>query len=496
MGERGVRVLLAAALVVAACRKGTAPPPPGPDAQSGLPPEPPPATMPPWGTTEQLGAYIDEQVGAFGKAWGDAYAFRGVVAIAKDGVLVTTRGYGKANLHAGAVPDESTRFRVGSITKQMTAACVLQLAERGKLDVSDPVTKHLPDFPRATGDGITLRHLLSQTSGLPSYTDDAALMAARGTPHTPAEVRAVFQSAPLHFAPGTRWEYSNSNYYLLGLVIEKVSGVTYERYLQEQVLGPAGMTRTSTVDAPDAPNTAVGYDRDDDENLIVAHPVDASVPYAAGALRSTALDLARWDQALAGTTVLSEAAKAKMLTPVLDHYGYGVGVDELDGHRLVTHGGGIDGFNAVLMRIPDAGVAIVALANGPVDAQPIVRALRPYVLEGRRTPPKVERPVAPMTEAVVARARGEYALTATARRDVASRLPAKEVDAMARAAVRVSSNRLYFKPIGQPEERLFSGGGDLLFTKRDGLEIVLDAGAAARGFSMTQGDLALRYERR
>ena len=483
-------------VVLAACSRGLVPSSPEPSTSAAAPASIATAS-PPQGSDAELGAYLDDYVGAHGKKWGDAYAFRGIVAAARDGQLLAVRSFGKANERTGAAADADTRFRIGSITKQFTAACILQLAERGKLSLGDTITRHLPDYPARTGEAITLHHLLSHTSGLPSYTDDGALMATRGTPHTPAEVLATFAHQPLKFTPGAEWDYSNSNYFLLGLVIEKVSGEPFEAYLLSHVLGPAGMTRTSTVDAPEAPNTAVGYDAGDDERIAVAHAVDMSLPFAAGALRSTVSDLVKWDRALTGTTVLSEASKVRMNTPVLNHYGYGIGVDDVGGHRLLTHGGGIDGFNAVLMRIPDAGVVLIVLANGPVDAQPIMRALRPMVLERKRTPPPVERAVLPLTSSVETRVCGDYAMSAASRKDLAGKLPPKVLAAMARAQITGAGGALFFTPAGQPRDRLFWAGGDVLFTKKDGLELHLQGASQgpAKALVLRQQGLEIRYER-
>lgn len=350
-----------------------------------------------------------------GKKWGDAYAFSGIVAVARDGKPFVLRAYGKANRDTGAVADADTRFRIGSVTKQFTAVCILQLAEQGKLKVEDTIRTYLPDYPKKTGDKVTLHQMLSHTSGIPSYTDDEALMKARDKDHTPAQVLATFEDKPLHFEPGTKWEYSNSNYFLLGLVVEKVSGQTYERYLQDHVLGPAGMTRTSTIDAPDAPDTAVGYDTDapdDGGGLKPAMAISMTLPFAAGALRSTVNDLLRWDRALAGTTLLSDASKA-------------------------------------------------------------AQALVPMLLEGKRTPPVEEHDIVPTTRELVARAIGDYVMSADSKKELDAKLPKQLMADIARMHVGADGTKLSFKPNGQPKARLFSGGGDVLFTKDGGIEITL-----------------------
>jgi CubicO group peptidase (beta-lactamase class C family) len=357
----------------------------------------------------------------------------------------------------------------------------------------------LPDYPAKTGDRVTLHELLSHTSGIPSYTDDEAFMNGRDKDHTPAQVLATFEDKPLHFEPGSDWEYSNSNYFLLGLVIEKVSGKTYERYLQDHVLAAAGMTRTSTVDAPDAPDTAIGYDADDsgDETPSRARAISMTVPFAAGALRSTVNDLVKWDRALAGRAVLSEASKARMFTPVRNDYGYGVGVDTVEGHVVESHGGDIDGFRSYFVRIPDAGLAVVVLCNSPVDPEPIGRALPPMLLAGKRTPPVKERELTEVTPHLVARALGDYTMSVASKKDLEGKLPKTLVEDIARIQVSADGTKLFARPNGQPRMRVFWGGGDLLFTKRGGVEIVLEgeANQPAKSLVLTQGALTVRYER-
>jgi CubicO group peptidase (beta-lactamase class C family) len=259
------------------------------------------------------------------------------------------------------------------------------------------------------------------------------------------------------------------------------------------------MTRTSTIDAPDAPNTAVGYDSDapDDAPLKPAKMISMSLPFAAGALRSTVNDLLRWDRALAGTTLLSEASKTRMFTPVMNDYGYGIGVRTVAGHLVLEHDGGINGFESVFVRIPDEGLAIVGLANALVPPRPIADALVPMLLEGTRTSPIEEREVVPMTPELVARAVGEYTMSADSKKELDAKLPKKLMADIARIRVSADGMKLSFKPNGQPKERVFSGGADLLFTKGNDIEITLegDPKGQAKAFVLKQRALTVRYER-
>jgi CubicO group peptidase (beta-lactamase class C family) len=194
-------------------------------------------------TPAALGQWIDAYVSAFGRSWGPAFAFTGYVGVARDGQWVYNKAFGKADFARGADADADTRFRIGSVTKQFTAVAVMQLVERGALRVEDAISHYVPDLSDDVGK-VTLHQLLNHSSGIASYTDDPGLMAEQADPHTVSQVVSSFAHKPLHFDPGERFEYSNSNYFLLGLAIEKASGLRYEDYLQKNVLGPAQLRRT------------------------------------------------------------------------------------------------------------------------------------------------------------------------------------------------------------------------------------------------------------
>lgn len=213
---------------------------------------------------------VDGFVAGFGRRWGEAYAVSGYLTVAREGQVIFARAYGNADREKQLAAGADTRFRIGSLTKQLTATAILQLVERGKLRLDASIRAYLPYYPRA-GDGITIHHLLTHTSGIPDYEVDEALNKDRARAHTRAEVFASFQNLPLDFKPGERFSYSSSGYLVLGAIIEKVSGATYEGYLRENVLLPAGMLRTTTVDAPDS---AVGYLADRNERLVPSPPID------------------------------------------------------------------------------------------------------------------------------------------------------------------------------------------------------------------------------
>ena len=471
--------------LLAAC----AVPPPAAEPAPAVAPEP---SVPP--LAPELGSWIDAYVSSFGKLWGDDFAFTGYVLLTQAGKPVFAKGYGKANRATGAVPDGDTRFRIGSITKQFTAVAILQLAEAGKLRTEDPLSKYFPELPFAKK--VTLHHLLTHTSGIFSYTDDEALMDSRDRPRTHAEVVATFAGKPLLFEPGSAFRYSNSNYFLLGMVLEKVTGKSYEDYLRANVLGPAGMTRTGTVDAPDAPNTAVGYTEDDDR-IVPAHAVDMSTPFSAGALRSTANDLARWDRALASGVLLSTDAEQRRVSAVKDGYAYGVEVETVAGRHVEEHGGGIDGFYSSFARVPSEHLAVIVLTN--TDQFPpdhLAAAVLEMALTGAKLDPPKETPVVPFDAASIARFSGDYALDPASAKEYAGKLPDAVLAKIGTLTFAADGGHLRFKPNGDRRREVFLREDGVLFTKRGAVIFESEQREGpVTSFFLRQGRLSLRYAR-
>ncbi len=471
---------------------GTPSPLPRPAAASAT--AAPPAASP----AAPLGVWVDTYVAAFGKRWGEGYAFSGYLALVRDGEVVFGKAYGKVDRGKGVVATTDTRFRIGSLTKQFTAAAILTLVERGKLRTSDSIRAHLPDAP-ASWDEITIHHLLTHTSGIASYTADAELMNERERPHTRAQVIAHFRERPPEFEPGARFAYSNSGYFLLGVVIERVSGMTYEAYLKEHVLAPAGMTRTSTVDAPDAPDAAIGYTIGDDDEVERARTPDMSVPFSAGALRSTVTDLVAWDRALAGTAVLGEASRQRMFTVDKSTYAYGVNRAEQWGHDVLSHTGGIDGFTSYFARALDTRWSVIALSNNDgFEAKKVGIAALEMALTGEPLAPPEERAALAVDAAFAGRVTGEYRLTEESKRLLAEKVPKAIIDSAVGMTLSFQDGRLFMKPSGQPRVRVFRGADGVLFTKRDPLELLLspaDAAGPVAAITLRQSGIEGRYER-
>jgi D-alanyl-D-alanine carboxypeptidase len=291
------------------------------------------------------------------------------VIVVKDGQTIFRKAYGMADLELGVSLQPDMVFRLGSITKQFTAAAVLMLVQEGKLALQDPIEKHLPGYP-TQGHVITIEHLLTHTSGIQSYTDMPGWMASRIlSPMTVSELIDGFKKEPMQFAPGERFAYNNSAYILLGAIVEKASGKTYEAFVSERIFRPLGMTASyygST--APIIPRRVPGYTQEGDQPRNAGY-LSMTQPYAAGSLASTVDDLARWDASLYTEKLLKRASLDRAWTPFVlksgkpTGYGYGWGTSKQRGRRAIEHGGGIFGFATYALRLPDQRVFVAVLCN-------------------------------------------------------------------------------------------------------------------------------------
>ena len=290
------------------------------------------------------------------------------IGVKRGGDLLLVKGYGQADIENDVPAVAETVYRIGSITKQFTAAAVMQLVEAGKIGLDDPITKHLPDYPMQ-GHQVTIRHLLTHTSGIKSYTGLAAWRPTIKLDLTDEELLAFFKDEPFDFAPGERFLYNNSGFYLLGVIIEKASGETYREYLNAHLFGPLGLKGSSYCDErPIIRGRAEGYELVGGE-LLNDEYLSMNQPGAAGALCSTIPDLLSWTAALRTERVVSAASYRQMTTSgtlndgSATGYGFGLVVGDLEGHPSVSHGGGINGFNTILAHYPDADLDVVVLSN-------------------------------------------------------------------------------------------------------------------------------------
>lgn len=351
---------------------------------------------------------LEAAIDAFARSVLDEQQAPGLsIGIARGGETLLIRGYGLANLEHQVPATGDTVFRIGSVTKQFTAAAILLLAEDGRLGLDDTLDQYFPDFPR--GSEVTIRHLLQHTSGISNYTSLNGFM--QGTApleHDAARMVAYIASAdPLYdFDPGTGWSYSNSGYMFLDYIAEQAAGQPLADFLKDRIFDPLGMNDTRMDDASEiVPGRAQGYDAAPDSpyGFTNASYLSLSVAAGAGAIRSTPRDLIVWMQALLGGDVVSADSLAMMLEParltdgslasaflVDPHpalagmdYGFGIMTGERHGRRFIGHGGSINGFNASLIHYPDEDTTIVLLVNtigpaargAPVIAEAVFEAL-------------------------------------------------------------------------------------------------------------------------
>lgn len=300
--------------------------------------------------------------------------FQGSVLVAENGKVIYKKGFGMANMEWDIPNAPDTKHRLGSITKQFTAMLIMQLVADGKLDLQSPVSKYLPDYSKVNGDKITIHQLLTHTSGTPNYTSFPKFFKDMSrNPYTPTEMLKTFADSTLNFTPGERFAYSNSGYILLGAIIEKVTGKSYETVLQEKIFDPLKMKNTGY----DHHNVilkkrATGYEMKGSipEN---SPYIDMSTPYAAGSMYSTVEDLFLWDQALYTEKLLPKKYMDMMYEKYIpafgEFYGYGWSIGEMpigntkDSTSIIGHGGGINGFNTLITRIPAEKSTIILLNN-------------------------------------------------------------------------------------------------------------------------------------
>ncbi|MBA2250408.1 MAG: serine hydrolase [Chitinophagaceae bacterium] len=313
----------------------------------------------------QLDKYVEAQHTVKG--------FSGTVLVMKQNKVMLKKAYGLADREWNIANTTDTKYRIGSITKQFTAASILQLVEQGKLNLDDRLNKFIPDFPK--GDSVTIHMLLNHTSGIASFTDMKDFGNVDKLTWSKDSMITFFKNRPYNFSPGTKFQYNNSGYFLLGYILEKVSGQSYNDYLHENIFNKLGMTNTG-IDILDSvlPLRARGYSKINNK-YVNAEFISLAWPFSAGVLYSTADDLYKWDRALYGTTILSAPSKQKMFTPGKNNYGYGIVIDSLEKHFRTWHNGGIPGFVSNISRYINDDVCIIVLSNDDFNADGVADGL-------------------------------------------------------------------------------------------------------------------------
>jgi CubicO group peptidase (beta-lactamase class C family) len=292
------------------------------------------------------------------------------VLVVKDNKVILKKGYGLANLNPSKPVTPEMIFRIGSITKQFTSTAILKLAEQGKLDLKANITKYIPDF-NTQGKVVTIEELLDHTSGIKSYTSLPDVMAVekKGLFVSTTDMLKTIQSQPFDFEPRSQWLYNNSGYFLLGVIIEKVSGVSYNEYVTKNLFKPAGM-KSSYVDDPKLPyGFTTGYAKANDTEYKVADYVHTSIPFSAGSIFSTVEDLWKWNQAVFNYKLIKKESLERAWEPATltngskVSYGYGWSITRVGDSKAIGHGGGIDGFLSYEVYVPDLKLYVCILSN-------------------------------------------------------------------------------------------------------------------------------------
>lgn len=292
------------------------------------------------------------------------YKFNGSVLIARKGKIILQKGYGWKNVPDRKLNDSGSIFQIGSLTKPFTAELILKLQEQGKLSIHDKLNQYFPDYPK--GDKITIENLLTHTSGIHNYTDDIDIKdtAIISHPVTQQKVVDAFINRRMEFKPGTKFSYCNSDYYLLGMIIEQVTGKTYEKAVRETIFDPLKMNHSGFdfIHLNDTSKTS-GYIEISKEKQVLNYSVDSTVYYSAGGMYSTTGDLYKWARSIANKQILSEDSWKQAFTPRLEKYGLGWWIDTLYNRKYIYHSGGLIGFMSFLSYYPDDDVTIILLNN-------------------------------------------------------------------------------------------------------------------------------------
>jgi CubicO group peptidase (beta-lactamase class C family) len=392
--------------------------------------------------------------------------FSGSVLVASGNHIILNKSYGLANIEWNIPNTPTTKFRVGSVTKQFTAAAILLLEEQGKLKTDDLVKTHWAEAP-AAWNKVTIFHLLTHTSGIPNPDDEPWRFSEGPTEKT----IGYFRDKPLNFEPGSQYSYSNAGYIVLAYLIEKVSGQSYGAFIREKIFTPLGMKNSVVDSTPDiVPNRASGYTDGTDE-FVNASYINLTSSVGSGALYSTTEDLLRWTQGLFAGKLLSAASLEKMTTPFKEDYALGLEVSKDQGHKIIWHGGSIAGFNSTLIWFPDEKMTIVVLANLEGDVTKGLAKRLSSVMHGKTVVLPSERREIKLPEDALKKFTGIY-----------------EVDPDTNLVIAVSNGRLKgFLGTQKPKELLAESATRFFLREVDGqLEFKQDSTGTVTGAVLFQ----------
>lgn len=404
--------------------------------------------------------------------------FSGSVLIARGEEVILKRGYGMADREHDVANTPKVKYRLGSVTKQFTAMAILQLYEEGKLKLTDPVTEYMPRYEDSQG--ITIFHLLTHSSGLAEYTAFEGVGNKTKLPTTKKEIIDSFWSKELRFSPGEKFHYCNSNYVLLGGIIEKVSGQSYEDYIEKNIFSPLGM-KDSGYDHPEIvlENRAEGYVNIGGEMLNASY-IDTSFPNAAGALYSTVDDLHNWYLALTSGKVVSQKLWEEASSAQIGNYGYGFMEGNLWGRRRIYHGGTVNGFKTMINIFPEPDLTVIVLSNlETAEIEQVNRVLSAIVFGEDYKIPQPEEFIEIDNE-ILESYLGEYA-----------------ADNGYKVAVSKERNHLILGLQGQPKLEVYPLSETEFSPKGSGLvvEFELDVNGSVSGMKVTQERRGLEAEK-
>ncbi|MCA9652417.1 MAG: serine hydrolase [Myxococcales bacterium] len=412
---------------------------------------------------DDIEAKIEAYIADYGRNYGPAFKFHGVVLVARQGEVLYHKGFGLADPVAGTPNTPSTRFRLGLLTEPFTALAILQLRDEGLLRLDDTLDRFVPDLP--WGNRITIRDLLTHRSGLPNYTDAPYFHVWKAEFHRTEQMVERLAKLRLESSPGSATSPSNTNYFLLGAVIEHISGVAYGEYMATHVFAPAGMSQTGFGDAWETGEQARGNVWNDEEVLEPPGPIDMSTFGAAGGLVSSPADLVVWDRALREGTLLAPDSLEEMATPTDDGYGYGWLVTRAYGQRLLSFPGAIDGYSGSVLRFAEDGTMVVVLANTEVVPGAQVAQDVAMLVHGDDPPKRNEPAEVSIAPSTYDRYVGTYGISAQTIESLGEALPGDGLGVFESIRVEREGDRLYFDVPGHARTWMHPMGRNRFFFK-------------------------------
>ncbi|MBC8073073.1 MAG: beta-lactamase family protein [Deltaproteobacteria bacterium] len=390
---------------------------------------------------QQIARYLE----AYGRHFGPTFEFHGAILVARDGKVHYAQGFGMADPTREVPNDVSTRFRIGMLTEQFTAAAILQLRDAGMLELDDTVAEHLPSYAQGLRSArrITIEQLLDHTSGIPNYTDLPNFHEWKMRPHTTEQIVGRFSELPLEFEPGTDFSPTNSGYYLLGAIIEKVSGMSYGEYMQRYLLQPLAMHDSGVGDDYGREGQARGNVWNAEEKLDPPDPIDMSVFGAAGGMVTSVEDLAKWDAALYDGRALARTSVDQMLESNRFGYGFGWLVGEAYDQTVVSFPGAIDGFNSSIMRFLADRTLVVVLCNTEIVPAGRIAQDIAMMAYGERPPPRIEYPEVQIAPGTLTRYIGTYGITDDTIRVLGAGVDESQFEPLQKVYVKQIGERLY-----------------------------------------------------